>query len=81
MRFSKLFELLVLDVLISWHCDVNYEAGLLLLVDQHKVKPIVTQMFVSLNEEVPENLGTILLDYFFLDLTKCGRPRVRLSWC
>ena len=27
-EFVNFFELSVLDVLISWHCDVNYEAGL-----------------------------------------------------
>ena len=52
---SIFFELFVLDVLISWHCDVNCEAGLFLVVDQHDVRPIVKQMLVSLDGEVPKD--------------------------
>ena len=40
-----------MDVLISWHCDVNYEAGLFLVVYQHNVGPIVKQMLVSLDDK------------------------------
>ena len=61
----QVFELLVLDVLISWHCDVNYEAGLFLIVDQHYVRLIVKQMLVSPDKKVSEDLGVIIPDYFF----------------
>ena len=61
----QVFELLVLDVLISWHCDVNYEAGLFLVVDQHYVRLIVKQKLVSLDRRVLEHLGEVILDYFF----------------
>ena len=57
---SIFFELLVLDVLISCHCAVNYEAGLFLVVDQRDVRQIVKQMLVSLDEEVLEGLGVII---------------------
>ena len=59
------FELLVLDGLISWHCDVNYEAGLFLIVDQHNVRPIVKQMLVSLDEKVPEDFGLLTTFFWF----------------
>ena len=62
---SIFFELLVLDVLISCHCAVNYEAGLFLVVDQRDVRQIVKQMLVSLDEEVLEDLGVIIRNYFF----------------
>ena len=48
-----------------WHCNANYEAGLFLVVDQHDVRPIVKQVLVSLDGEVPEDLGVIILQYFF----------------
>ena len=57
--------LFILDVLISWHCDVNYEADLFLIVDQHEVKPIVKQMLVSLDGIVSEHLGVIISDELF----------------
>ena len=59
-----MFELLVLEVLISWHCNVNYEVGLFLVVDQQYVRLIVKQMLVSLDREVPEDLGVIIPYYF-----------------
>ena len=65
MIFVILFELLILNVLISWHCDVNYEAGLFLIADQHNVKPIVKQMLDGLERKVPEDLRLIIPDYFF----------------
>ena len=61
-NICQFFELFVLDVLFSWHCDVNYEAGLLLVVNMHNVRPIVKQM---LDEEVLEDPGAIVPDYFF----------------
>ena len=62
---EKINKLLLRDVLISWHCDVNCEAGLFLVVDQHDVRPIVKQMFVSLNGEVQKDSGVIILENFF----------------
>ena len=59
--FANLFELFVLDILISWHCKVNFEAGLFLIVNQHDVRPIVKQMLVCLNGKVPEDLGVVIL--------------------
>ena len=59
------FEFFVLDILISRHCNVNYEAGLFFIVDQHNVKPIIKQMLVSLNGKVPDDLGVVIPDYFF----------------
>ena len=53
-----------MDVLIFWHCNVNYEVGLFLVVNQHDVRLVVKQMLVSLDGEVPENLGVIIPDYF-----------------
>ena len=61
----QFFELLVLNVFISWHCNVNYEASLFLEVDQHDVRLIVKQMLVSLDWKVPEDLGVVAPDYFF----------------
>ena len=54
-----------MDVLIFWHCDDNYEAGLFPVVDQHDVRPIVKRMLVSLDEEIPEDLCVIIPEYFF----------------
>ena len=54
-----------MDVLISWHCNVNYDAGLFFVVDQHDVSPILKQMLVSPNGKVPEDLGVVIPDYFF----------------
>ena len=65
MIFVNFFELLVLDVFISWHCNVNYEGGLFFIVYQHDVRPIVKQMLVSLDGKVPEDLGVVTPDYFF----------------
>ena len=48
--------------------NVNYEAGRFFIVDQHDVRPIVKQMLVSLDGKVPEDLGVVLPDYFFLVL-------------
>ena len=62
---SIFFQLLVLDVLISWHCDANSEAGLFHIVDQHDFRPIVKQILVSLDEKILEDLGMIIPDYFF----------------
>ena len=53
-----------MDVLISWHCDVNYEADLFLVVDQHDVRSIVKQMLVSLDGDVQEDVEEIIPDYF-----------------
>ena len=36
-----------------------------LVVDQHNVRPILKQMFFSLDREVSENLGVIVPDYSF----------------
>ena len=63
---SNFLSFFVSDVLISWHCGVNYEAGLFLVVDQHDFRPIVKQMLVGLDGEVPEDLGVIVPDYYFL---------------
>ena len=54
-----------MDVLITWHYNVNYEAGLFFIVDQHDVRPIVNQMLVSLDEKVSDDLGVVSPDYFF----------------
>ena len=54
-----------MDVLISWHCNVNYETGLFFIVDQHDVRPIVKQMLVSLDEKVSENFVVVIPDYIF----------------
>ena len=51
--------------LISWHCDVNYEAGLFLVVGQHNGRLIVKHMNVSMNKKVLEDIGVIIPDYFF----------------
>ena len=51
--------------LISWHCNVNNEAGLFFIADQHNDKPIVKHMLVSLDGKVPEDLGLVIPDYFF----------------
>ena len=48
-----------------WHCDVNYKAGLFLVVDQHDARLIVKQMLVSLDEEPPDDFDEIVLDYSF----------------
>ena len=69
--FVNFFELFVQNVLISWHCDVNYEAGLCLVVNQRDVRPIVKQMLVSLDGEVPEDLGMIIPDYVFWYYSQC----------
>ena len=61
----QFFELLVLDVLISWHCNVNYAAGVFFIVDQHDVRSMVKQMLVSLDRKVPEDLDVVIPDYFF----------------
>ena len=55
----------MLDVPISWHCNVIYEAGLFFIVDQHDVRPIVKQVHVSLGKKVLEDPGVIIPDYFF----------------
>ena len=65
MIFVNFFELLVLDVFISWHCDVNYEASLFLIVDQHDVRSIVQRVLVSLDRKVLAGLGVDIPDYFF----------------
>ena len=63
---SIFFKLLVLDVLISSHCNVNYEAGLFFIVDdQHNVEPTVKQIFVSLDGKVPDDIGVVIPDHFF----------------
>ena len=59
------FELFVLDVVISWHYNVNYEAGLLLAANQHNVRQILKQMLVGLDREVPEDLCVMASDYSF----------------
>ena len=61
----QLFSLPVLDVPISWHYNVNYAAGLFHVVNQRNVRPIVKQMLVSLDREVPEDLGVTIPNYFF----------------
>ena len=38
--------------------------GLFHVVDQQDVKPIVKQMFVSLNGKVPEDLNVVIPDHF-----------------
>ena len=63
--FVNFWELLVLSFLFSWHCGVHYEIGLVLVVDQHNVRPVVKQMLVSLDGKVPEDLGVVIPDYFF----------------
>ena len=50
---------------LGTHCDVNDEAGLIFIVDQHVVRLIVKQMLVSLDGKVQEDLGVVVLDYFF----------------
>ena len=52
-NICRFFELLVRDVFISWHCDVNYEAGLFFAVDKHGVRPILKQMPAGLNSKGP----------------------------
>ena len=42
-----------------------YEASPFLVVDQHNVRPILKQMFFSLDREVSENHGVIVPDYSF----------------
>ena len=59
------FELFVLDFLIPWLCNVNYEAGLFFIVDQHDVRLIVRQMLVGLDGKVSEDHGMIVPDQFF----------------
>ena len=61
----QFFELLVLEVLISWQCKVNYEADLFFVVDQPNFRPIVKQMLVSLERKVSEDLGVVISNYFF----------------
>ena len=61
----QFFELFILDVFISWHCNVNYEAGLFYIVYQHGVRPIVKQTLVSLDGKVPEDLGVVIPDHLF----------------
>ena len=56
----QFFKLLVLDVFISWHWYVHYEAGLFFIVDQHYVRPTVKQMLVSIDGKVSENLGVFI---------------------
>ena len=65
MIFVNFFKRLVLTVLIFWLCNVHYEASLFLAVDPHDAWPIVKQMLVSLDGEVPKGLGVIIPDYFF----------------
>ena len=38
---------------------------LFFVIDQQNVRPIVKLMLVSLNREVPEDLGVVISDYFF----------------
>ena len=52
--------------LFFWHCDVHHNDGLLLVIDQHDVKPIVMQMPASLDEEVLEDFNMIGPYYFFM---------------
>ena len=53
--FFNFFEFIVLDALISWNCDVNYEASLFLVADQRDVRPIGEQMFDGLDREDSDN--------------------------
>ena len=68
----QFFQVVVLEVLISWCCDVDYDAGLFLIVDQHDVRLIVKQMLVGLDEEGPEDLDMIVFDYS--DTPLCQAP-------
>ena len=45
-------------------CNVNYEAGLFLVVNQQDVRLIVKQMLVSLDGEISADLSVIIPDYF-----------------
>ena len=45
--------------------QINYEAGLFFKFDQNDFKPIVKQMLVILDGNVPEDLGVVILYYFF----------------
>ena len=66
---GKVLSHLTMDgVFISWRCDVNYEASLFFIVDQYDVRLIVKQMLVSLDRKVPEDLGVVVPDHFFLVL-------------
>ena len=62
----SIFSSFCLDLLISWHCDVDHEADLLLIIDQHNVELILKQMLVSLNGKVSEDLDMISPDYLFM---------------
>ena len=62
MIYVKFFELLVLEILISWLVMSIKRLVFSLPVDQRDVRPIAKQMLVSLNGKVSEDLGVIIPD-------------------
>ena len=67
--FSSISNDWYLSILFSFLSWMSYLLALrsqwFLVVDQHDVRPIVKQMLIRLNGEVPENLGMIVPEYFF----------------